>query len=131
MPDVHGTDRLVVHPVPDGLPRNAAFSVKAIRPAATGTRCPSCGPAPGPVDERTGAAVVRSSSVACLDFTGTVQVEVTSSKGAIASARIRPLSYGIPYEVSGDTVGFVLTEPRDLSVEADLHDNLHLHANPY
>ncbi|MFJ2264180.1 putative Ig domain-containing protein [Streptomyces sp. NPDC087844] len=132
MTDVHGTDRLVVHPVPDGLPRNTGFAVKARTPDGDWCAVPVLRARTRTVDERTGAAVVRNTSVANLDFAGTVEVEVTSSKGAIGSARLRPLSYNIPYEVSGDTVGFVLTAPRNLSVEADgdLHDNLHLHANP-
>ncbi|WP_328492667.1 glycosyl hydrolase family 28 protein [Streptomyces sp. NBC_00414] len=124
-------DRLVVHPVPDGVPLNTSFSVKARTPGGDWRAVPVMRARTRTVDERTGAGVVRNSSVANLDFTGTVEVEVTSSKGAIGSARIRPLSYGIPYEVGGDTVHLSLTEPRNLSVEADgdLHDNLHLHAN--
>ncbi|MEE1830868.1 putative Ig domain-containing protein [Streptomyces sp. SP17KL33] len=132
------TDRLVVHPVPTGLPLNTSFSVKARTPGGEWQPVPVIRARTKTINEKTGAGVVRSSSVAGLDFRGTVEVQVTSSKGAIPSARIRPLSYDIAHEVSGDTVTFSLTEPRNLSVELgdadggafDLYDNLQLHANP-
>ncbi|MEU9892197.1 putative Ig domain-containing protein [Streptomyces phaeochromogenes] len=125
-------DRLVVHPVPTGLPLNTSFSVKARKPGGGWRTVPVLRARTRTVDETTGAGIVRDTSVASLDFTGTVEVEVTSSKGAIGSVRIRPLSYAIEHEVSGDTVRFSLTEPRNLSIEmdGDLYDNLHLHANP-
>ncbi|MEU9956367.1 putative Ig domain-containing protein [Streptomyces sp. NPDC050982] len=125
-------DRLVVHPVPTGLPLNTSFSVKARRPGGGWRTVPVLRARTRTVDETTGAGVVRNSSVANLDFTGTVEVEITSAKGAIGSARFRPLSYAVEYEVSGDTVRFSLSEPRNLSVEidGDLYDNLQLHANP-
>ncbi|MFD3309095.1 putative Ig domain-containing protein [Streptomyces sp. NPDC058694] len=125
-------DRLVVHPVPTGLPLNTSFSVKARKPGGGWRTVPVLRARTRTVDETTGAGIVRNTSVAGLDFTGTVEIEVTSAKGAIGSARIRPLSYGVEHEVSGDTLRFSLTGPRNLSVEidGDLYDNLHLHANP-
>lgn len=125
-------DRLVVHPVPTGLPLNASFSVKARKPGGEWQTVPVLRARTKTINEKTGSGIVRSSSVANLDFTGTVEVAVTSSKGAIASARIRPLSYDIPHEVSGDTITFSLSEPRNLSIEigGDIYDNLQLHANP-
>ncbi|NGO07759.1 endo-polygalacturonase [Streptomyces sp. HC44] len=129
-------DRLVVYPVPTGLPLNASFSVKARTPGGEWKTVPVLRARTKTINEKTGAGIVRSSSVANLDFTGTVEVQVTSSKGAIAAARIRPLSYDIAHEASGDTITFSLTEPRNLSIEIgdgdtyDIYDNLQLHANP-
>lgn len=125
-------DRLVVHPVPSGVPTNASFAVKARTPNGQWKTVPVLRAGTKTINEKTGAGIVRFSSVANLDFNGTVEVEVTSSKGAIGSARIRPLSYDIQYEVTGDTIRFTLTEPRNLSIEIDgnLYDNLQLHANP-
>lgn len=131
-------DRLVVHPVPTGLPLNASFSVKARTPGGEWQSVPVLRARTKTINEKTGSGVVRSSSVANLDFTGTVEVQVTSSKGAVSAARIRPLSYDIAHEVGGDTITFSLTEPRNLSIEIgdadggafDLYDNLQLHANP-
>ncbi|MBA4863255.1 putative Ig domain-containing protein [Streptomyces sp. PSKA54] len=126
------SDRLVVYPIPTGVPLNTSFSVKARKPGGEWQTVPVVRARTKTINEKTGAGIVRSSSVASLDFSGTVEVEVTSSKGAIGSARIRPLSYDIPHEVSGDTITFSLTEPRNLSIEigGDIYDNLHLHANP-
>ncbi|MEV0223362.1 glycosyl hydrolase family 28 protein [Streptomyces sp. NPDC050704] len=125
-------DRLVVYPTPTGLPLNASFKVKARKPGGEWKAVPVLRAGTKTINEKTGAGIIRNSSVASLDFSGTVEVEVTSSKGTIGDARIRPLSYDIEHEVSGDTITFSLTEPRNLSIEIDgnLYDNLQLHANP-
>jgi hypothetical protein len=125
-------DRLVVYPVPDGVPTNASFSVKARTPNGQWQTVPVLRGTTKTINEKTGSGILRHTSVATFDFNGTVEVEVTSAKGAIGSARIRPLSYGIKHEVTGDTVRFTLSEPRNLSIEIDgeIFDNLQLHANP-
>ncbi|UUU30071.1 putative Ig domain-containing protein [Streptomyces sp. CA-210063] len=131
-------DRLVVYPIPTGLPLNTSFAVKARTPGGEWQPVPVVRARTKTINEKTGSGIVRSSSVANLDFQGTVEVQVISSKGAVPSARIRPLSYDIAHEVSGDTITFSLTEPRNLSIEIgdadggafDLYDNLQLHANP-
>ncbi|MFD5163136.1 putative Ig domain-containing protein [Streptomyces hawaiiensis] len=125
-------DRLVVHPVPTGVPTNASFSVKARTPNGQWKTVPVLRAQVRIINEKTGGNIYKASSVANFDFNGTVEVEVTSSKGAIGSSRIRPLSYGIEHEVAGDTLRFSLTEPRNLSIEidGDIFDNLQLHANP-
>ncbi|WP_188197046.1 Ig domain-containing protein [Nonomuraea sp. SYSU D8015] len=125
-------DRLVVYPVPAGVPTNASFSVKARTPHGQWQTVPVLRGQTKTINEKTGAGILRNTSVATFDFSGTVEVEVTSSKGAIGSARIRPLSYGVKHEATGDTVRFSLTEPRNLSIEIDgeIFDNLQLHANP-
>ncbi|RVX45611.1 putative Ig domain-containing protein [Nonomuraea polychroma] len=125
-------DRLVVYPVPDGVPTNASFSVKARTPNGQWQPVPVLRGTTKTINEKTGAGILRNTSVATFDFNGTVEVEVTSAKGAIGSARIRPLSYGIKPDVAGDTVCFSLSEPRNLSIEVDgeIFDNLQLHANP-
>ncbi|RZB15437.1 endo-polygalacturonase [Streptomyces sp. F001] len=125
-------DRLVIHPVPGAMPINTSFVVKARTPGGQWKPVPVLRVGTKTINEKTGAGIIRHTSVAGLDFTGTVEVQVTSSKGAIGSARIRPLSYAIPHEVSGDTITFSLTEPRNLSIEidGDIYGNLQLHANP-
>lgn len=83
-------DRLVVYPVPTGLPLNTSFSVKARTPGGAWQSVPVLRVRTKTINEKTGSGVVRSSSVANLDFHGTVEIQVTSSKGAVPSARIRP-----------------------------------------
>ncbi len=75
---------------------------------------------------------VQKASMAYFDFSGTVEVSVTSNKGAINKARIRPLSYGIEPKINGNTISFSLSNPANLSVEIndDIFHNLHLFANP-
>ncbi|GKQ37069.1 putative Ig domain-containing protein [Streptomyces sp. A012304] len=125
-------DRLVIHPVPGAMPINTTFVVKARTPGGQWKPVPVLRAGTKTINEKTGGGIVRQTSVASLDFTGTVEVQVTWSKGAIPSARIRPLSYGITPEVSGDTLTFSLSEPRNLSIEidGDIYGNLQLHANP-
>ncbi len=88
---------------------------------------------PVKVDEVRGTKhCVETASMAYFDFDGTVEVSVRYNKGAVDSARVRPLSYKIAPEVSGETVTFTLTRPSNLSVEVngDIFHNLHLFANP-
>ncbi len=84
------------------------------------------------VDEVTGARHnVREVSVARLEFTGTVELQVTSLAQPIDSFRIRPLSYGIRATRDGNTLRFTLDRPRYLSVEINgrIYDNLHIFAD--
>lgn len=125
-------DRLVIHPVPGALPINTTYVVKARTPGGQWKPVPVLRATTKTINEKTGSGTIRPTSVAGLDFTGTVEVQVTWSKGTIPSARIRPPSYDIQHEVSGDTITFGLTEPRNLSIEidGDIYGNLQLHANP-
>lgn len=70
--------------------------------------------------------------MATFDFSGSVEVKVKWNKGRVDSARVRPLSYGIPARVEGDEVSFTLERPCNLSVEVngDIFHNLQLFANP-
>ncbi|MFD3497185.1 glycosyl hydrolase family 28 protein [Streptomyces sp. NPDC058676] len=126
------TDKLVVYPIPSGVPTNSSYTVKARTPGGEWQTVPVYRARAKQIDANTGSGPVFNSSVATFDFKGTVEVAVTSSKGTIGTARIRPLSYGTQFTVDGATVSFTLTEPRNLSVEVDgdLFNNLQLHANP-
>ncbi|KOU61980.1 endo-polygalacturonase [Streptomyces sp. MMG1533] len=126
------TDKLVVYPIPSGVPTNASYTVKARTPGGEWQTVPVYRSRAKQIDANTGSGPVFNSSVATFDFNGTVEVAVTSAKGAIGTARIRPLSYGTQFTVDGATVSFTLTEPRNLSIEVDgdLFNNLQLHANP-
>ena len=71
------------------------------------------------------------SSVAQFDFSGAVEVEVTSLTRSVDSVRIRPLSYAVARQVAGNKVMFRLDRPRYLSIEVngDIYQNLQLFAN--
>ncbi len=75
---------------------------------------------------------VEKASLAYFDFSGEVEVAVTYRGGSIESGRVRPLSYGIEPQVSGNRMTFSLSRPCNLSVEVngDIFHNLHLFANP-
>lgn len=70
--------------------------------------------------------------MATFDFSEKVEIEVTYNKGKIDAARVRPLSYDIPFTIEGNTLQFSLEKPANLSVEVngDIFHNLHLFANP-
>ncbi|MEU9167256.1 glycosyl hydrolase family 28 protein [Streptomyces sp. NPDC048420] len=125
-------DKLVVYPIPSGVPTNSSYSVKARVAGGEWQTVPVYRARAKQIDANTGSGPVFNSSVAMFDFAGTVEVAVTSAKGTIGSARIRPLSYGTQFTVDGATVTFTLTEPRNLSIEVDgdIFNNLQLHANP-
>ncbi|MES2775578.1 MAG: glycosyl hydrolase family 28 protein [Bacteroidota bacterium] len=75
---------------------------------------------------------VENASMCSFDFSGDVEVAVSSNKVKILKAVIRPLSYEIRPEIKGNVVYFHLNNPRNLSVEIndDIFHNLHLFANP-
>ena len=75
---------------------------------------------------------VEHASMVTFDFSGKVDIEVTYNKGKIDSARVRPLSYDIPFTIEGNTLQFSLEKPANLAVEVngDIFHNLHLFANP-
>lgn len=71
---------------------------------------------------------VHEASMAYFDFEGKVEVEIIPRYAEPASARVRPLSYGIESILSGDTLHFELNRPANLSIEfnGDIFRNLHL-----
>ncbi len=122
--------RVVVYPAPSGVALNRDFTIKVRTPGGEWQ------PVPAyliKVDAVIGTAhTPHDSSLASFDFHGAVEIAVTSTRGRINEARIRPLSYNITPEVAGDTLRFTLTQPRNLSIEVngDIFGNLQLFANP-
>lgn len=85
------------------------------------------------VDEVSGVNhQVENASMAAFDFSGEVEVAVTSNREKVTQAVIRPLSYGIHHKLVNNTVYFHLLQPKNLSIEinGDKFHNLHLFANP-
>lgn len=120
---------LVTYPAPEGAPLNDDFRVRVRLAGGEWQRVDTY---LWKVDRvEAGRHTAEPSSVAYFDFDGTVEVEVTSLKGRIDSCRVRPLSYGIAADVSGDKLTFTLDRPRMLSVEVngDIFHNLQLFAN--
>jgi hypothetical protein len=74
---------------------------------------------------------LEKTPVAYFDFSGSVAVTVTAPGAAIASAVLRPLSYGVVPTVAGDKVTFTLTRPGHMTLElnGDIHRALHLFAD--
>lgn len=75
---------------------------------------------------------VQKSSMVSFDFDGNVEVSVTCNREDVKTARIRPLSYNIPFNLKGNTITFTLANPSDISVEVngDIFHNLQLFSNP-
>ncbi len=123
-------NQLITYPAPAGVTRKGDFTVKVRSP---GGEWRDVADYLFKVDAVQGTAhSPQDSSVAYFDCAGTVEVSVTSNRGDIKSARVRPLSYDIKPEVKGNTLGFSLSQPRNLSVEVndDIFNNLQLFANP-
>ena len=74
---------------------------------------------------------VRCASMACFDFEGSVEVEITFPKFyTVYRVDIRPLSLGIRARAEAKRITFTLDRPANLSVEVnkDRFHNLHLFA---
>lgn len=127
--DAPPSSGVVVHPAPAGCALNSDFHVQVRERGGAWATVP-CHVVK--VDAVTGTDhAPRDASMAFFDFAGEVEVLVRSTRGAIRSARIRPLSFGLKPEIEGDTLRFQLTRPRNLSVEVngDIFANLQLFAS--
>jgi hypothetical protein len=124
------TPSVVAYAAPAGSALNGDFVVKVRRPGGEWLAVPTYRVK---VDAMRGIEHRPSdSSFAYFDFSGAVEVAITHAQGAIRTVRVRPLSYAVAPEVNGDTLGFTLTQPRNLSVEVngEIFGNLQLFANP-
>ena len=124
-------DRVISWQAPEGIELNNDFTVQ-IRSNEKG-KWMTIRTYLVKVDEvREATHHVENASMATFDFSGKVEIAVTYNKGKIDSARVRPLSYGIPFTTEDNTIKFVLEKPANLSVEVngDIFHNLHLFANP-
>lgn len=121
---------LVVYPSTGGLPVSTDFIVQVRTPGQPWKEVPVCHVKV--VDALVGVSAPQASSMAYFDFSGTVEISVTSIKRKFSAARIRPLSYGIEPEVTGNTLHFALDRPRNMSIEldGDIFHNLQLFAGP-
>lgn len=70
-------------------------------------------------------------SIASFDMEAPVEIRARYTRGAMTTARIRPLSRAIDTVIQGDTVSFILHEPRDVMLElnGDKYQALHVLAN--
>ena len=124
--------QLVVYPAPKGAPEsmhNNDFTVKVRTP---GGKWQDLYEYTVKIDEVKDATHnTRLASMCSFDFSGEVEVAVTSNIARVEQVRIRPLSYEIKPVVNGNTISFKLSQPRNLSVEinGDIFRNLHLFAN--
>lgn len=125
--------KIVTYPAGQGVETIDDYSVSVRQ--LPGGKWQSVDVYPVKVDEVVGTGHnVRVASMAYFDFSDQVEVQVVANYTGIkdGNARIRPLSYGIQPDVSGDTLTFTLSEPSNLSVEinGEIFRNLHLFANP-
>jgi pectate lyase len=129
----YAVGKTVVYPAPQGAELNdELFTVQVADGAQSGAAL-SLPVYPVNVDEVRGVKHnVEKASMACFDFDGEVEIAVAFKGGAIDSARIRPLSYGIKPSINGNVLTFRLKRPCNLSIEVngDIFHNLHLFANP-
>lgn len=126
----YAQNQLITYPAPQEAELKNDFTVKVRQP---GGEWQTIATYPVKVDEvKEARHHVELASMSYFDFDGEVEVSVTAHKEEIKAARIRPLSYGITPQVSGNTLTFKLNSPHNLSIEVngDIFHNLHLFANP-
>ena len=123
---------VVTYPIPDGIAQATTFEVKVRTPRGRWQPVATYSVNLKQINATTGAGQVLKSSLAYFDVDGAVEVMVRYTKGAVETARIRPLSYGIEPRIEDDTVRFTLTGPRKIVVEVngELFDCLHLLTRP-
>ena len=122
-------DKLITWAAPQGAALNEDFTVKVRQ---QGGKWITLSTYLVKVDEvRETKHHVENASMVTFDFMGTVEVSVTYNRGKVNEARVRPLSYDIPFQIQKNTVLFSLDKPRNLSVEVNgnIFHNLHLFSN--
>jgi hypothetical protein len=119
----HAADTLTVYPAPKGAALNESFSVKVRTPGGAWQDV-------AVYDVRVNLLALSQASFAYFDFSGKVDVQMTSNGGEVKTVDVRPKSFAIAPKLDGKTATFTLDRPRNLSVEVNgdrLH-NLHLFA---
>lgn len=122
-------DKLVTWDAPFGVALNEDFTVKVRQPGGNWITLSTY---LIKVDEvREAKHHIENASMVTFDFAGTVEVAVTYNRGKVSTAKVRPLSYDIPFRIMDNTITFSLKRPGNLSVEVngDIFHNLHLFAN--
>lgn len=122
-------DKLVTWDAPLGVALNEDFTVKVRQP---GRNWITLSTYLIKVDEvREAKHHIENASMVTFDFAGTVEVAVTYNRGKVSMAKVRPLSYDVPFQIMDNTITFSLKRPGNLSVEVngDIFHNLHLFAN--
>lgn len=122
-------DKLTTWKSPQGVALNSDFTVKVRQPGGVWTTLSTY---LIKVDEvKEGKHNEAPASMVTFGFEGKVEVAVTANHTQVRTARVRPLSYGIPFQIKDNTILFSLERPGNLSVEVngDIFHNLHLFAN--
>ncbi|KFZ00546.1 hypothetical protein V500_01025 [Pseudogymnoascus sp. VKM F-4518 (FW-2643)] len=124
--------QIITYPIPAGVTTNPAFNISVKYPSGRWMDLQSYMVSLNEVNVTNGGSIGHSSSMAYFDFSGSVEVSVTYTRGRVNSARIRPNSYGIVPEIrGGNSLLFTLTKPQNLVVEVndDIFDCVHLLSN--
>ncbi|WP_326613945.1 glycoside hydrolase family 28 protein [Streptomyces scopuliridis] len=123
---------LVTYAVPAGAPTNDSFSVKVRTPGRPWRSLGVYLATLSMVDTTTDISLLQNSSLAFVDFSGSIEVLATYTKATIRTARVRPDSYEITPDIRSGTIAFTLDEPRNVVVQVneDVFDCLHLFARP-
>jgi hypothetical protein len=121
--------QIVTYPKPTSLGNNTSFSVKARSPGGNWKALDMYLVNLSLINTTTGSSATQKSSMAYFDFCGTVEVSVTYNTAPITTAIIRPYSYGLLPQISGNnTVAFTLDKPQNVIVHVNdnIFDCLHL-----
>lgn len=132
-------DQLITYPAPAGAPLNNDFTVM-VQLCDANKKTHKQNEEWQKVDtyawsvDRTenGKHTIEKTSVSSFESEGKIVVKLRYNKGDIHSCCICPLAAGIHPEVNGREITFMLSEPRNLSIEVngDRYHNLQLFANP-
>jgi hypothetical protein len=121
--------QIVTYPKPASLGNNTSFLVKARSPGGNWKALDMYLVNLSLINTTTGSSATQKSSMAYFDFCGTVEVSVTYNTAPITTAVIRPYSYGLLPQISGNnTVAFTLDKPQNVIVQVNdnIFDCLHL-----
>ncbi|KAL2107527.1 hypothetical protein VUR80DRAFT_5121 [Thermomyces stellatus] len=126
--------QIKTYSVPDGIETAADFAVE-VRPLDSHgdawTRVPTLAVEVASINTTSSVFNKHCISVASLDIRGPIQVRATYKAGPVATARVRPASYGIDTTVENDAVTFALDNGGAVMVEinGDKRQALHLLIN--
>ncbi len=125
------TEKVKIYPIPEGIELSEAFQVEVEgqKVPVLPTKIPPATPIPRLNHSRSECGFAAFAS---FDMNAPVEIKVTYPE-AVDSVKILPTSFGIEAEIEGNTISFMLDEPKHLTIEVngDWHESLHIFANPF
>jgi hypothetical protein len=132
----YSSSEVVIYPIPSGMPTIDSYTIQVKPGGAPRGQYQSVGVYHtlfAEANTTSGGGILHNSSVACFDFSGSVDLSIKYSTDHVQNVSVCPYSYGIVPSVSrGNQLEFTLTNPTAIIIEinGDIRNTLQLLTHP-